>query len=102
VRSLARAALDGRTLDPALRPALGVEPRRALAWVAIQPNDGRAAGKDAPLRTARLLRSDGLAVPVVADPDGALLVPGMPAGPASLMLGRVVDAPKPAEGAEPK
>jgi hypothetical protein len=102
VRSLARAALEGRALEPGLRPAVGAEPRRAVAWIAIQPNEGRPAAKDAPLRTARLLRSDGLAVPAVADPDGALLIPGMPAGPASLMLGRLADAPKPAETAEPK
>jgi HEAT repeat protein len=100
VRSLARAALEGRALDPGLRPALGVEPRRGVAWIAIQPNDPRA-GKDAPLRTARLLRADGLAVPVVADPDGTLLVPGMPSGPASLTLGRVVEPPKPAESLPP-
>ncbi len=38
-------------------------------------------------RTARLVRADGLAVPAVADPDGALLVPGMPVGAASLHVG---------------
>jgi HEAT repeat protein len=88
VRALAAAALAGRVLDPALRPARGVEPRRQVAWVSILPNDGRAGHLADPLRTARLVRSDGLAVPVVADPDGTLLVPGMLAGAASLALGR--------------
>ncbi len=88
VRSLARAALEGRALDPGLRPALGVEPRRSVAWVSVQANDGHAWGHDAPPRAARLVRADGIAVPVMADPDGALLVPGLPAGPASLLLGR--------------
>jgi cellulose synthase operon protein C len=93
VRWLARAALEGRDLDLSIRPALGVEPRRSVAWVAIQSNEGPAPGGDAPLRTARLQRADGLVVPAVADPDGVLLVPGLPAGPASLLLGR---APEPA------
>ena len=94
VRSLARAALDGRALDPGVRPALGPEPRRSVAWVSIQPNDGRSPleGHQAPARAARVVRADGVAVPAVADPDGALLVPGLPAGPASLLLGR---APEP-------
>ncbi len=86
VRSLARAALDGRALDPGVRPALGVEPRRGVAWVVIQPNDRAEVTTEA--RAARVVRADGLAVPAVADPDGALLVPGLPAGPASLALGR--------------
>jgi HEAT repeat protein len=87
VRSLARTALAGRAHDPGLRPALGVEPRRSVAWVTIAPSEGRT-GKDQPLRTARMTRSDGLSVPAVADPDGVLLVPGLPPGPASLLLGR--------------
>jgi hypothetical protein len=81
VRALARAAIDGRTLDPGIRPALGAEPRRKVAWVTLQST------VSGPLPAARLIRSDGLAVPAVADPDGALLIPGMPAGPASLRLG---------------
>ena len=78
VRSLARAALEGRELDrPSAPLATGV------AWITIVPNDGAegAAG-----RAARVVRSDGLAVPVVADPDGVLLVPGMPPGPSSVLL----------------
>jgi len=86
VRSLAAAALSGRAAAPALRPALGVEPRRSVAWITIRSTEGEA--KDAPPRAARLTRSDGLAVPALADPDGVLLVPGLPAGPASLQLAR--------------
>ena len=101
VRWLARAALDGRDLDPSLRPALGVEPRRSVAWVAIQSNQGPAADKDLVPRTARLTRADGLVVPAVADPDGALLVPGLPAGPASLLLGRAPEPARPPPGPTP-
>ncbi|MGK4002576.1 HEAT repeat domain-containing protein [Sorangium sp. So ce1036] len=80
VRALARAALAGRALDP---------PRAALAtgvvWIAIVPNDPSAAAR-ASSRPARLVRPDGLAVPVVADPDGVLLVPGVPPGASSVLL----------------
>jgi len=88
-RTLAHAALSGQELDPGLRPALGVEPRRSVAWVSIRANDADDEQANPGPRTARVLRVDGVAVPVVADPDGALLVPGLPAGPASLQLGHV-------------
>jgi cellulose synthase operon protein C len=98
VRALARGALDGRNLDPGLEPARGVEPRRGVAWVSIRANDAveKAAGDDGGSprhqeRSARLVRADGIALPVVADPDGELLVPGILAGPASLLLGRESD-----------
>jgi hypothetical protein len=70
VRALARTALSGRALPP---PAtLGP----AAAWVSIEDND---AGAEAPraARAGRIVRSDGVAVPFVADPDGVLLVPGL-------------------------
>ncbi|WP_437543909.1 HEAT repeat domain-containing protein [Sorangium sp. So ce367] len=83
VRALARAALSGadaRALD---------RPRSALAtgvvWVAIVPNDRSASGS-ASSRPARLVRPDGLAVPVVADPDGVLLVPAVPPGASAVLL----------------
>jgi HEAT repeat protein len=85
-RSLARTALSGRVLDPGLAAARGIEPRRSVAWITVRPNDAKP--KDAPLSIARLVRADGLAIPAVADPDGGLLVPGLPAGTASLQLGR--------------
>jgi hypothetical protein len=95
VRALAHAALAGRTLDLRVRPAVGIEPRRSVAWVTIEGEhelNGAALG-DAP-RAARLVRADGLAVPAVADPDGVLLVPGLLAGPATLGLARVPLHPK--------
>ncbi|WP_437709935.1 HEAT repeat domain-containing protein [Sorangium sp. So ce448] len=83
VRALARAALSGadaRALD---------RPRSALAtgvvWVAIVPNDRSATGS-ASSRPARLVRPDGLAVPVVSDPDGVLLVPAVPPGASAVLL----------------
>lgn len=83
-RSLARAALDGRDLSPALRPARGAEPRRGVAWITVRESDGKTVGQ----RAVRLVRSDGLSVPALSDPDGVLLVPGLPPGPASLSLDR--------------
>ena len=90
VRGLARAALEGRDLDPTLSSTRGVEPRRSVAWVTVRSNDAPrdgSDGSDAP-RALRLVRSDGLAVPMLADPDGILLAPGLPAGPMSLDLDR--------------
>jgi HEAT repeat protein len=84
VRSLARAALEGRPLDqPASPLATGV------AWIRVIPNDG-AAAVSAAVRAARVIRSDGLAIPVVADPDGVILVPGMPPGLSALVLASAV------------
>ncbi|WP_437808981.1 HEAT repeat domain-containing protein [Sorangium sp. So ce1078] len=83
VRALARAALSGAG-SPALDPS-----RSALAtgvvWIAIVPND-RSAAASASSRAARLVRPDGLAIPVVADPDGVLLVPAVPPGVSSVLL----------------
>ncbi|WP_438004802.1 HEAT repeat domain-containing protein [Sorangium sp. So ce321] len=82
VRALARAALSGadrRALDAPSALATGV------VWIAIVPND-RSAAASASSRPARLVRPDGLAVPVVADPDGVLLVPGVPPGVSSVLL----------------
>jgi hypothetical protein len=36
--------------------------------------------------TARVLTSDGLALPVVFDDDGFAVVPGLPPGPTRLVL----------------
>ncbi|WP_438015275.1 HEAT repeat domain-containing protein [Sorangium sp. So ce315] len=89
VRALARAALAGDQRDPRA-PARALEaPRPALAtgvvWVTIVPND-RSAAASAASRSARLVRPDGVAVPVVADPDGVLLVPAVPPGVSSVLL----------------
>ena len=77
VRALARAAMAGRSLVPPVSMA------QAAAWVTIEDNDAiepAAAGKAtaAPRgRTGRVVRSDGVAIPFVADPDGALILPGL-------------------------
>lgn len=68
VRALARAALAGRPLAPPVTVS------QAAAWVAIEDNDAGAAPKP---RSGRVVRSDGVAVPFVADPDGVLLLPGL-------------------------
>lgn len=70
VRALARAALAGRKLAPSVTTA-----SQAAAWIAIEDND---AGTGPTARAGRVVRSDGVAVPFVADPDGVLLVPGLP------------------------
>ena len=72
VRALARAAMAGRKVAPPAAIA------QAAAWVTIEDNDAAAAGKDAPPpRSGRVVRADGIAVPFVADPDGALILPGL-------------------------
>ncbi len=80
VRALARAALSGRSLLPAVSVSGG-----PVAWVSLVAN-APSALPSIQGRAARLLRSDGVAVPVVADPDGVFLVPGLPNGPAALTL----------------
>jgi HEAT repeat protein len=92
VRALARAALTGRVLAPLATTSGG-----SVAWVSLVANDANAMGTIAG-RAARIVRSDGLCVPVVADPDGVLLVPGLPAGPSVLALAPEAvsgDAPAP-------
>ena len=88
VRALARSALAGRALDPPATP-----PGGSVAWLAVAPSDGRAGPA---VFVGRLTRADGVAVPVVADPDGALVVPAVPFGEAALVL-----APAPATGDAP-
>jgi hypothetical protein len=56
-----------------------------VAWITLSPNDAAAA----PMlraRTGRLAEASGLVLPVVTDPDGALVVPGIAPGPASFAL----------------
>jgi hypothetical protein len=55
-----------------------------VAWITVRSTEPRS-DKEA-VRAARVVRADGLAVPVLADPDGVLLVPGLPAGLATLLL----------------
>ena len=89
VRALARSALEGRAMgDP------GPVRAGSAVWITLAPNDPGAASAAAG-RAARIVRSDGVAVPVVADPDGVLLVPGLPPGPVSLLLGRAGSGSRP-------
>jgi hypothetical protein len=83
VRALARSAIEGRNLDPAAQSSNGIEAARSIAWIVVTSNDGKDS---ASTRSARLTRSDGLAIPVVTDADGALLIPGLPPGVASLKI----------------
>ena len=85
VRALARAAIAGRNLDPIAQAGSGIEAVRSIAWIVVAPNDGQPGTSP---RSARLTRSDGLAIPVVTDADGVLLIPGLPPGVASLKITR--------------
>jgi len=57
--------------------------RGHFAWMLIADVD---AAPDALAARLAHLAADGLVVPVVADPDGALLVPGLPAAPSHATL----------------
>jgi HEAT repeat protein len=92
VRALARAALGGRVVGP-----VAATPGGSVAWVSLVANGPEAMGAIEG-RAARIVRSDGLCVPVVADPDGVIVVPGLPAGPSALALAPEAvsgDAPAP-------
>jgi hypothetical protein len=69
VRSLASSALAGHDLGPRL-PPVGSE---GLSLVPVGEADRSRVGE----RAARLVRADGLALPVVSAPDGVLLAPGL-------------------------
>jgi hypothetical protein len=81
VREVARLGLQRR-----LTSILQRESRSGhVAWITLSPNDAAAA----PMlraRTGRLAEASGLVLPVVTDPDGALVVPGIAPGPASFAL----------------
>ncbi len=89
VRALARSALEGRALDLGTNAPKGVEAKRSLAWVHVltagdHPSDDAAdVTRSVP---ARVVRADGAAVPLLADADGALLVPGLPPGFSALRI----------------
>jgi hypothetical protein len=97
VRESARLALRGQLPLPLGRFGAGCAGNDArvgacyAAWITLVPSmpaaeppkeDGRATVA----RVGRLLDSAGLALPVVADPDGMLVVPGVSAGAASFRL----------------
>jgi hypothetical protein len=85
VRALAASALEGRVLDLSTWTYDRAAP---VAWITVLVGDGTPArpGAPQPARAGRIGVDGGLAVPVIADPDGALLVPGMAIGPSSLVL----------------
>lgn len=90
VRALARAALAGRSLLPA-----ATDPSGTVLWISLVANAPSAMASIAG-RAARFVRPDGLAIPVVSDPDGVLIIPGVPEGRAGLTL-----APEPVSGDAP-
>lgn len=75
VRSAARLALRGSRLSPLPRG-------RGALWMTLVDPDAK---KSAPAQ-ARLGTPSGAALPVVADPDGAVVMIGLPEGPLSLRL----------------
>jgi HEAT repeat protein len=116
-----RALLEGLAALPASTPALAnalalaarFDPDADLRWTAARAAAGASASLAAPAAetdiawlhlidaaggpppegaTGALLRSDGLAVPLVFDADGDALVPGVPAGSARLVLAPRLDA----------
>ncbi|HEX7664071.1 MAG TPA: HEAT repeat domain-containing protein, partial [Polyangiaceae bacterium] len=64
-------------------PVLAAPAVTQIAWLAITTGDG---SKPPPGMLGSVVRSDGLALPVVFDDDGFALVPGMPPGEARLVL----------------
>jgi HEAT repeat protein len=80
VRALARAALSGRTMLPTISDASST-----VHWVSLVANSP-AVMSAVTGRAARFVRPDGLVIPVVSDPDGVLIVPGVPEGRAGLTL----------------
>ncbi len=92
VRALARSAILGRSLLPPV-----TDPAGTVLWVSLVANAPTATGAISG-RAARFVRPDGLAVPVVSDPDGVFIVPGMPEGRMGLTLAPETisgDAPSP-------
>ncbi len=90
VRALARAAIAGRNMLPNV-----TQPGKNVLWMSLVANSPTALHSISK-RAARFVRPDGLAIPVVADPDGVLIIPGMPDGRGGLTL-----APEPALGDAP-
>jgi hypothetical protein len=97
VRESARLALRGQLALPLGRFGAGCAGSDArvgachAVWITLVPSlagagkGGTNAGA-ATSRVGRLLDAAGLALPVVADPDGMLVVPGVSAGAASFRL----------------
>jgi HEAT repeat protein len=90
VRAAARLALSGHALaDTALGPE--------TAWLELSLNPGLEPGT---LGAAQVRLGSGLALPVVADPDGVVALAGVDPAPVSLRLALLGDRVKVA-GASP-
>lgn len=88
VRSLAAAGLSGRGVpDAVLRGGVNGD---LVAFFSVAGADGSAAA-----RSMRLVLPSGVALPLVTAADGALLMPGVPYGRASLELGTIASAAAP-------
>ncbi len=87
VRSAARLSLNGARLSPLPRGRSGL-------WLTLAAS-GEAAKRPA---QARIGTSSGAALPVVADPDGQVLLMGLPEGPITL---RVAADPDESQAAVP-
>jgi hypothetical protein len=74
VRSAARLVLEGVRIGV---DAVG----NGAAWLSVE-----AAGGARPAASAAVLTAAGLALPVIADPDGAIVLLGLPAGPIDLRV----------------
>jgi hypothetical protein len=91
VRETARLALRGELPLPLGRFGAGCAGSEAriggcyVAWITLTPSSPAGAA-EVRERAGRLLDATGLALPVVADPDGILIVPGVSAGAASFRL----------------
>lgn len=79
VRAVARAAIAGRPAPP--------RAGELVAWSHVTDASGATP------RALRFERPDGLVVPVVPDDDGALLVPGLPAGISRASVAPAVASP---------
>jgi len=91
VREMASLGLVGRLPDPRARMGAGCAGARAkvggcyVAWILLAPSSVAPAAS-AGVRAGALVDSSGLSLPVVGDPDGALVVPGVSPGNASFRL----------------
>ncbi len=91
VRELAALGLRGRLPAPRVRVAEGCDPGGPrlggcnVAWISLVPS-GAVSRSAAGGRSGTLADASGFSLPVVTDPDGALVVPGVSAGDASFRL----------------
>src|SRR5262249_29577860 len=77
VRQAARRAIDGAPSP------FGTSPVLEAAWLRPTLDGGAPPGES---YVATLVRSDGIAVPIVFDDEGYAIVPGVPPGDARLVL----------------